>query len=105
MVFAIVGVLRVVAIETGAMRDGSVFTLTDLGSRSGEVVDAAHKGPVKLTKHGRPKFVLMTLDDFETMRGRADPRRVYRTDEAPQDVIDTFLPGIEALAGGEGYDD
>ena len=86
-------------------RTGSTYTLTDLGVRSGEVVDAAHKGPVQLTKHGRPKFVLMTLDDYEAMRGRADPRRVHLANETPPELADKILPGLDALACGEGYDD
>ncbi|MER8601152.1 type II toxin-antitoxin system prevent-host-death family antitoxin [Mesorhizobium sp. M0913] len=38
------------------------FTLTDLGNKSGEVVEAAYRGPVEITKRGKRKFVLLTAE-------------------------------------------
>ena len=56
------------------------FTLTDLGNRSGEVVEAAFGGPVDITKRGKRKFVLLTAEQFDRLTGtyfstgrKADP--------------------------------
>lgn len=44
------------------------FTLTDLGNKSGEVVEAAFRGPVEITSRGRRKFVLLTAEEFDRLR-------------------------------------
>ena len=38
------------------------FSLTDLSNRSGEVVEAAFRGPVEITRRGKRKFVLLTAE-------------------------------------------
>ncbi len=53
------------------------FTLTDLGNRSGEVVEAVFRGPVEITKRGKRKLVLLTAEEFDRLAGR-DRRRAWR---------------------------
>ncbi len=43
------------------------YTLTDLSNKSGEIVEAAFRGPVDITKHGKRKFVLLTADQFDRL--------------------------------------
>ncbi len=38
------------------------FSLTDLSNRSGEVVEAAFRGPVEITRRGKRKFMLLTAE-------------------------------------------
>ncbi|MGL5139183.1 MAG: type II toxin-antitoxin system Phd/YefM family antitoxin, partial [Beijerinckiaceae bacterium] len=44
------------------------FSLTDLGNKSGAVTEAAFRGPVTITDRGRPKFVLLTTEDYERLQ-------------------------------------
>lgn len=88
-----------------AMEASVKFTLTDLSNRSGEIVDAAMRAPVELTKHGRSRFMLLSIDDYRALKGRADTRHAYLARETPPEVADEILPGLDALARGEGYDD
>ena len=81
------------------------FTLTDLNNRPGNVIDAASRAPISLTKHGRPRFVVMSVDDYEAHIARSNPQRAYRLDEMPDELRDLFGPELERLARGEGYDD
>lgn len=81
------------------------FTLTELNSRPGSVIDAASRSPVSLTKHGKPRFVVMSVEDYETRIAGNNPQRAYRWDEAPDELVELFLPELERLARGEGYDD
>jgi antitoxin Phd len=39
------------------------FPLTDLSNRPGDVVEAAFRGPVEITQHGKRKFVLLTAEN------------------------------------------
>jgi prevent-host-death family protein len=54
------------------------FSLTDLSNRSGEVVEAAFRGPVEITRHGKRKFMLLTAEDYDRLVRAADKRRVSR---------------------------
>jgi len=81
------------------------FSTADLNKQVGEVTDAASKGPVVITRHNRPRFVLMSVEHFERLRGAADPRRAYGPGETPADVAAMFADALDALARGDGYGD
>lgn len=62
----------------------ATFTLTDLGNKSGEVVEAAFRGPVDITSRGRRKFVLLTADDFDRLRDSGSAARAPRGSPEPR---------------------
>lgn len=41
------------------------FSTVDFNKRVGEVIEAALKEPVFITRRKKPKFVLMTIEDYE----------------------------------------
>lgn len=71
------------------------FSLTDLSNKSGEVVEAAFKGPVEITRHGKRKFVLLTADDYDRLTHAADKRRAFHVDDAPKEILDLMLSALE----------
>ncbi|MEO9340341.1 type II toxin-antitoxin system Phd/YefM family antitoxin [Mesorhizobium sp. SB112] len=78
------------------------FSLTDLGNRSGEVVEAAFRGPVDITKRGKRKFVLLTAEQFDRLTEAA--QRAHRVEDLAGAERDEILAGLEAVAkeGGRG---
>lgn len=82
----------------------STFTLTDLGNRSGEVVEAAFQGPVDITSRGKRKFVLLTASEFDRLKDKANTQRAYRTDTLSKEERSYFLEGLERIAS-ENEDD
>ncbi len=54
------------------------FTTGDLNKQVGDVTDAASREPVVLTKHRKPRFVLMSYGHCERMRTGGDPRSAHR---------------------------
>jgi len=49
--------------------------------------EAARKNPVAITEYKRPRFVLMSYDNYLTMTARAtDPRRSLRTDAMAAEI-------------------
>jgi antitoxin Phd len=74
------------------------FSLTDLSNRSGEIVEAAYRGPVSITKHGRRKFVILTAEDYDRLAAAADPRRVYTVDTMPDDLREMLIAGLDEIA-------
>jgi antitoxin Phd len=71
------------------------FSLTDLSNRSGEVVEAAFRGPVEITRRGKRKFVLLTAEDYDRLVNAADTRRAFHADEAPDEVAAMMLAALD----------
>lgn len=47
------------------------FTTVDLLRDTKTVTMAADRHPVAITQHRKPRYVLMTYDEFEAMKSRA----------------------------------
>ncbi|WP_027997600.1 type II toxin-antitoxin system Phd/YefM family antitoxin [Sinorhizobium arboris] len=73
------------------------FSTVDLLRNIKTVTMAADRQPVAITQHRKPRYVLMTYDEFEAMKSRADPRRVYAAGEAPKELVDIILPELDRL--------
>ena len=62
------------------------FSLSDLSNRSGEVVEAAFRGPVEITRRGKRKFMLLTAEDYDRLVSAADTRRAFQADMRPKEL-------------------
>jgi antitoxin Phd len=80
------------------------FTLTDLGNRSGEVVEAAIGGPVDITRRGKRKFVLLTAEQFDRLTG-STAQRAHRAEDLAGAERDEILAGLAAIAKDAGKED
>jgi hypothetical protein len=63
--------------------------------RFAEINDTALKEPVVLTRNGRARTVLLSVEAFE--RFLANERSVFLAKDTP----DEFLPALEAIAAGD----
>jgi antitoxin Phd len=73
------------------------YTLTELNNRSGEVVEAAHGGPVEITSRGKRKFVIMTAAHFDRLSGRS-AQRAHHVDHMSEEEHRDFLAAMDAVA-------
>lgn len=81
------------------------YTLTELNNKSGEVVEAAHSGPVDITSRGKRKFVLMTAAQFDRLAGK-NAQRSHHVSELTAREREEFSSALEAVAADiEGADD
>ena len=72
------------------------FSSTDLSNRSGEVVEAAFRGPVEITRHGKRKFVLLTAEEYDRLISAADTRRAFHADDVPEGIARLMLAALES---------
>jgi prevent-host-death family protein len=81
------------------------FTTADLNKQVGTVTDAARRGPVVITHHRKPRYVLMSVEAYEQLTGTppADPRTGFTLDAMPDDLRDGLLALADAFE--EGSDD
>lgn len=81
----------------------ATYTLTDLSNRSGEVVEAAFRGPVEITKHGRRKLVLLTAEHFDRLVGKGT-QQAHHVDNLTDDERHDLLAGLASVAGSDDDD-
>lgn len=81
------------------------FTTADLNKQVGEVTDAARDAPVVITRHKKPKFVLMSVEHYKRIKVAGDIRRAYGPGETPPKVAALFEDELERLSRGDGYDE
>lgn len=62
------------------------YASTDLKQNLGDVLAAASQEPVSITKHSKPRFVLMSIETYEA-RFPSDSRRSYAVEEMPADHL------------------
>ena len=62
------------------------------------VTMAADKTPVAITQHRKPRYVLMTYDDFQLISQKHDdPHRVFGPGETPSELAAIILPELDRL--------
>ena len=74
--------------EDAAMR---TFTTVDLNKHIGDVTDAARRGPVFITHHKKPRYVLLAIEDYEVLRSAHDTRKAFTLETMPADIEDGLL--------------
>jgi prevent-host-death family protein len=58
--------------------------------------EAARKEPVAITEYKRPRFVLMSYEDYMLLTRKAeDPRHSLRTDALPDDMKALALEALD----------
>lgn len=84
----------------------SSFTLTELGNKSGEIVEAAFRGPVEITSRGKRKFVLLTADHFDRLKSGPNTQRAFHVNDLSSEERGYFLTGLDQIAAsGNDKDD
>lgn len=78
------------------------FTTVELLRDLKTVTHAAARGPVAITQHRKPRFVMMAIEDFEKLQNaNPDPRRAYRTSETPPELAKLILEGLDKIIEGD----
>ena len=70
------------------------FKAADLTRHTSELFDAAIRSPVAITKHRKPKFVLMSLDQYQQL-AKGATQQVHLLDEMPDDLKALMIEGLE----------
>ncbi|MDX8469265.1 type II toxin-antitoxin system prevent-host-death family antitoxin [Mesorhizobium sp. VK23B] len=76
------------------------FTFSDMNRASGEILETAMIEPVALTKRGKEKLVILSAKQYRQLV--ASPRAVaYTLEDAPDEVHDELMSGLESIITGE----
>lgn len=58
----------------------------DAKNRFGQLLDAAQREPVTVTKKGRPAAIMLSVEDYERIRGAARRRLLGTIEQTQQDA-------------------
>lgn len=70
------------------------FKAADLTRHTSELFDAAIRSPVAITKHRKPKFVLMSMDQYQQL-AKGATQQVHMLNEMPDDLRALMIEGLE----------
>jgi len=74
------------------------LSASEFQDRVGEALDGSLSQPVLITKHGRPRNVVLSYDEYERLRAR--DRRAVRA----EDLTDEDIAALEASEMAPGYE-
>ena len=74
------------------------LSASEFQDRVGEALDRSLSQTVLITKHGRPRNVVLSYDEYERLRAR--DRRAVRA----EDLTDEDIAALEAGEMGPGYE-
>ena len=66
--------------------------------RFGQFLDAAQRGPVCVTKQGRAVGVMMSVDQYERLRGAAWERLSHTMDQIGKEAVEAGLTDVELIS-------
>ncbi|GGO59419.1 prevent-host-death family protein [Roseovarius pacificus] len=82
------------------MSDIQNFPAADLARKTGDILDAASRAPVAITKHRKPRFVLMSLERYEALTGTTD-QQAHTLEDMSAEMKAMMIAALERdLAGG-----
>lgn len=62
------------------------FSTVELTQKIGDVTHIARREPVAITQHRKPRFVLMSIEDYQRLVRRHDPRQAWRVEDVPGEL-------------------
>lgn len=73
------------------------FSFSDLSRNSGDVLDAALAGPVSLMKRGKPKVVMLPVEEYRKLVDSSGARQAFSLDTASDDDLEALTDGFQKI--------
>lgn len=73
------------------------FSFSDLSRKSGDVLDAALAGPVSLIKRGKPKVVMLPVEEYHKLLDGHGAAQAFSIDTASDDDIAALAEGFQTI--------
>lgn len=76
------------------------FTFSDMNRASGEILETAMIEPVALTKRGKEKLIILSATRYRQLVGSSHAA-AYTLENAPDEVHDELMSGLESIITGD----
>ncbi len=81
------------------------FSASALQRHSDEVTHAASLAPVTITKRGKARFVLMSVEQYCDIYDSQDARQVFATSDIAPELLNRLMPEMERIISTGELDD
>lgn len=51
------------------------YSTSDLSRKSGDIIARALQGPITITQRGKPRLILMSVEEYNILRGKAEGKK------------------------------
>ncbi len=73
------------------------YSSTELANNTGDVLAAAASEDVKITRHGKPRFVIMSRERFERLLARGDTRQAIANEDMSDVEAEDLIAALERV--------
>ncbi|MCY0155071.1 type II toxin-antitoxin system Phd/YefM family antitoxin [Hoeflea alexandrii] len=63
------------------------FSVADLTCKTGDLFEAATISPVAISKHRKPRYVIMSMERYESLTHGQEIRRAFRLNDDEADKL------------------
>ena len=53
------------------------YSTSDLSRKSGDIIARALQGPITITQRGKPRLILMSVEEYNRLRARKPPNELH----------------------------
>jgi prevent-host-death family protein len=71
------------------------FSATELANKTGDVLAAAAQEPVHIQRHGKSRYVLLSVEQFERLATKADQRRAVHVEDMDVAEAEQLIAHLE----------
>lgn len=58
------------------------YSTSDLSRKSGDIIARALQGPITITQRGKPRLIMMSVEEYNRLRGKAEEKKHLPDNEA-----------------------
>jgi prevent-host-death family protein len=77
------------------------YSTSDLSRKSGDIIAEALRHPVTITQRSKPRLVLLSIEDYQRLRHRADTRISGTIETMSDDLLAEVENATTAYADAE----
>jgi prevent-host-death family protein len=74
------------------------YSTSDLSRKSGDIIAEALRHPVTITQRSKPRLVLLSIEDYQRLRHRADTRVSGTLEAMPDSLLAEVEDAVAAYA-------
>jgi antitoxin Phd len=71
------------------------FSATELANATGDVLAAAAQAPVLIARHGKPRFVVLSAEEYERLRSHGDTRRAFHVSDLTDAEAEKLIAALK----------
>jgi prevent-host-death family protein len=75
----------------------ATYSTSDLSRKSGDIIAEALRRPVTITQRGKPRLMLLEINDYERMRAASDTRKHFTLDTISDELFEEMKAAVAEL--------